>query len=271
MSTVSLTPDLDLLPAREVRTVSRRRTVSCSLEHTVQNKRLVSLGVEKKSNSCADNLTMYNYLPDLQPEEEDSGQRSLASRVPCLGILLVVMGVSVFQGSSVLAKKMSVHPMMTILYGDILKFFYSAPFAVYGGDNPFPRGKIHLVVARGIFAGLQLMGHFYAIKYLPISDITMISSIKPVFSTLLACIFLKESCGPLEILNLVLVVSGIALVVQPDFIFGETESQDGRQVTSFQTKHFTLSVYLKGVRKNDHLNGFYKNFIWRISILVSWL
>ena len=78
---------------------------------------------------------------------------------------------------------------------------------------------------RNTRAGLQLMGHFYAIKYLPISDITMISSIKPVFSTLLACIFLKESCGVLEILNLVLVVSGICLVVQPDFIFGQTDSQ----------------------------------------------
>ena len=120
---------------------------------------------------------------------------------------------------------MSIHPLMTILYGDILKFTYSTPFAVYGGDNPFPRGKILLVVARGLCAGLQLMGHFYAVEYLPISDITMISSIKPVFSTLLACIFLKESCGVLEILNLVLVVSGICLVVQPDFIFGQTDSQ----------------------------------------------
>ena len=51
---------------------------------------------------------------------------------------------------------MSIHPLMTILYGDILKFTYSTPFAVYGGDNPFPRGRILLVVARGLCAGLQL-------------------------------------------------------------------------------------------------------------------
>ena len=69
MSTVSLTPDLDLLPAREVR-AGRRRTVSCSLEQTVvQNKRLVSVGVEKKSSSCADNLTSYSSLVEEDPVE----------------------------------------------------------------------------------------------------------------------------------------------------------------------------------------------------------
>ena len=87
-----------------------------------------------------------------------------------------------------------------------------------------------LVIARGLSAGLQLMGHYYAIKYLPISDITMISSIKPVCSTLLACIFLGESCGLFEILNLVLVVTGIGLVVQPSFIFGQTDSQYDQQM-----------------------------------------
>ena len=87
-----------------------------------------------------------------------------------------------------------------------------------------------LVIARGLSAGLQLMGHYYAIKYLPISDITMISSIKPVCSTLLACIFLRESCGLFEVLNLVLVVTGIGLVVQPSFIFGQTDSQYDQQM-----------------------------------------
>ena len=58
----------------------------------------------------------------------------------------------------------------------------------------------------------------------------MISSIKPVFSTLLACIFLRESCGLFEMVNLVLVVTGIGLVVQPSFIFGQTNSQYDQQM-----------------------------------------
>ena len=65
-------------------------------------KRLILAGAvgERKTTSCADNLTMY----DCMEEEEPRQVTSLVERIPCLGILLVVLGVSVFQGSSVLAK-----------------------------------------------------------------------------------------------------------------------------------------------------------------------
>ena len=73
--------------------------------------------------------------------------------------------------------------------------------------------------------GILLMAHFYAVRYLPLADVMMISSIKPVFITLLSCIFLKEACGLLEILNLILVISGIFLVVQPSIVFGSTDQE----------------------------------------------
>ena len=48
----------------------------------------------------------------------------------------------------------------------------------------------------------------------------MIASTKPVFVTLLSCIFLKEACGVFEVLTLAMVVGGITLVIQPPFLFG---------------------------------------------------
>ena len=50
----------------------------------------------------------------------------------------------------------------------------------------------------------------------------MISAIKPGIVTLLSCIFLKESCGAVEVLNLLLTLTGIFLVVQPSVVFGES-------------------------------------------------
>ena len=44
-----------------------------------------------------------------------------------------------------------------------------------------------------------------------------------VFVTLLSCLFLKEACGLFEIFNLLLVLGGITLVIQPPFIFGKGE------------------------------------------------
>ena len=51
----------------------------------------------------------------------------------------------------------------------------------------------------------------------------MISAIKPTIVTLLSCVFLKESCGVVEVLNLLLTLTGIFLVVQPSVVFGETK------------------------------------------------
>ena len=63
------------------------------------------------------------------------------------------------------------------------------------GENPFPAGKRWLIILKGSAAAFQLTGHFYAVRYLPMSDVMMIASIKPVFTSLMAWIFLKEACG----------------------------------------------------------------------------
>ena len=150
---VSLAPDLDIIPHTEVERRRRRRTVSTSFEQP----RLGGLaGSERKTMSHADK--MYNYLLSEEPgqvqekqEEEQEESRGLQclEKVPGAGILLVVLAVCVFQGSNVLTKKMDVHPLMTLLLADLLKFTNIAPFTVYGGDSPFPRGRTMLVVARG--------------------------------------------------------------------------------------------------------------------------
>ena len=99
------------------------------------------------------------------------------------------------------------------------------PATIAGGDNPFPPGKWHLVVVRGLVAGGQLLAHFYAVRHLPLSDVMMLASIKPVSGTLLARLVLKEAVGVAEVVNLVLVVAGLCLVVQPSFVFGDTGQQ----------------------------------------------
>ena len=63
------------------------------------------------------------------------------------------------------------------------------------------------------------------LRYLPIADVTMIASIRPVCVSLLSCIFLKESCGIFELITLCLVFSGVTLVIQPPFLFGTEQSE----------------------------------------------
>ena len=69
------------------------------------------------------------------------------------------------------------------------------------------------------------MGHFYAVRYLPLADVAMITSVKPVFISLLSCLLLGEPCGIFQMFNLVLVLAGICLVVQPPALFSSSPLQ----------------------------------------------
>ena len=231
MSTVSLSPEVgwtyELQPkSLAAAKISRRRTVSTSFEQGGSTtKRKIIYDEAKKSHSYADHLTSLVLHEDDGDEEKNETQTSCSEKVPCLGIMLIIAGVTVFQAGSVLAKKMTVNPLLMLLIRDFFQLSVTSSFTIAGGENPFPAGKRWLIIARGSAAACQLTGHFYAVRYLPMSDVMMIASIKPVFTSLMAWIFLKEACGVFEILNMILVVSGIFFVVQPSFVFGDTGQQ----------------------------------------------
>ena len=158
-------------------------------------------------------------------KEENIESRCYKRLLPGLGILLVAIEVIVFQGGSVVAKNLSINPLLLLLLKDLLQVSYNVPTSLIAGEDPFPRGRRLLLLLRGAATGLSFMGHFYAVRYLPIADVAMITSIKPVSITLLSCLLLNEPCGLFEIVNLALVLSGIFLVVQPPFIFESSEME----------------------------------------------
>ena len=230
MSTVSLSPEpvlaVGYIGAGARSESRRRRTVSTSFEQSgAINKRLLGVGGgERRTVSVAANLTSIPALSednDLEEKVNTIEKLGLAQRIPCLGILLVISATLLFQGGFVIAKKMTLHPMMMLFYRDIFQLSWTTPAVIAGGDNPFPRGKVILVMARGLAAGCLLTSSFYGVRYLPLSDVTMIAAIKPASTAVLSWIFLKEACGVFEILNLILVTGGIFLVVQPSFVFGD--------------------------------------------------
>ena len=69
---------------------------------------------DRKTASCAGNMvSMSEETSDTDSVEQS---KSLANRIPCFGILLIITAVTVFQAGSVVAKKMSLHPLMMLLY-----------------------------------------------------------------------------------------------------------------------------------------------------------
>lgn len=79
-----------------------------------------------------------------------------------------------------------------------------------------------LLLLRGFFGFLGLLCMFYAITKLPLADVTVIQYTNPVFTALLAAIFLKESLSRNNVAGLLISLSGVVLVAQPSMLFGES-------------------------------------------------
>jgi drug/metabolite transporter (DMT)-like permease len=77
------------------------------------------------------------------------------------------------------------------------------------------------LILRGIFGFLALSCFFFALTRLPLADVTVLHFTNPVFTALLAAVVLKEGLGRRELAGLLISLSGVILVAQPAWLFGE--------------------------------------------------
>lgn len=86
--------------------------------------------------------------------------------------------------------------------------------------NPWGERK-GLLAVRGLLGFGGLLCFFYAIPRLPLADVTVIQFTNPVFTALLAALLLKERLHRAILLSIGLSLSGVLLIAQPAFLFGE--------------------------------------------------
>ena len=89
----------------------------------------------------------------------------------------------------------------------------------YSGD---PLGNRRgLLLARGLSGFLALMGVFYALMHLPLAQATMLQYLHPVFTALLAFIFLWERPSAATVSCVLLSLIGLGCMVSPYWVSAE--------------------------------------------------
>lgn len=78
-----------------------------------------------------------------------------------------------------------------------------------------------LLLLRGLTGFGALYCFFFAVTRLPLADVTVIHFTNPVFTAILAAVFLKEHMGRRELLGLTLCIAGVMFVAQPGQLFGD--------------------------------------------------
>lgn len=77
-----------------------------------------------------------------------------------------------------------------------------------------------LLVARGVVGYASLSAVYYAYIHLPLAEATVLQYLSPVFTALIAAVWLKERLAPLDLTLAAVSLGGVVFVAQPRFLFG---------------------------------------------------
>lgn len=77
-----------------------------------------------------------------------------------------------------------------------------------------------LLLARGLLGYAGLSCFFYALVHLPLAEATVIQYTNPVFTAVLAAIFLAELIRPRDLLLVLVSLGGVVLMTRPAVLFG---------------------------------------------------
>jgi drug/metabolite transporter (DMT)-like permease len=86
------------------------------------------------------------------------------------------------------------------------------------GVSPWGHNR-RLLVVRGLLGYMALSCFFFALTRLPLADATVIQYTNPVFTALLAALFLAESIRRRDLLLTLVSLAGVVLMTRPGFLF----------------------------------------------------
>jgi len=184
--------------------------------HSTQSGILVISGSQNEDSVRSTVSTSYG------PVVVESGQ-ILRSYGLCLGLCLAFISAILFTGNNFLFQYWRNNETDMLLIRGILQISTLGSVILFTSccKTIFPASLTDslLVISQGMLNGVRVGLTFLSMKYLPIGDALTIKLTEPIWTLLLAKIFLKTPIGLWKLAFSVSVFVGIVLCAQPPFIF----------------------------------------------------
>uniref|UniRef100_A0A672JCK1 Solute carrier family 35 member G1 n=1 Tax=Salarias fasciatus TaxID=181472 RepID=A0A672JCK1_SALFA len=144
-------------------------------------------------------------------------------RCPGLGLFYALLSTFLFSTITVLVKTIQgIHAIEISAIRCFFQMLFVAPLLIYHKTGFLgPRDKRIYLLLRGFLGSNAMIMLFYAVQQMPLADATVIAFSNPVFTSLLAWIFLKEKCTIWDCVFTVFTITGVVLIARPPFLFGE--------------------------------------------------
>lgn len=144
-------------------------------------------------------------------------------RCPGLGLLYAFLSTVFFSTIALLVKTIEgLHAIEISAIRCFFQMLFVVPLLIYHKTGFLgPRDKRIYLVLRGFVGSNAMIMLFYAVQQMPLADATVIMFSNPVFTSLLAWIFLKERCTIWDCVFTVFTLTGVILIARPPFLFGK--------------------------------------------------
>ena len=139
-------------------------------------------------------------------------------------MILSAFGFSIMAVCVKLASEQGV-PVLEIVAARALVSLALSYIDVRRKGIPLLGHKKHLLVARGAVGVVALICVYYSVTHLPLAEATVLQYLHPMFTAVLALIFLKEHIHLSLILSIVCSFIGLLFIARPEIIFGLTGNE----------------------------------------------
>ncbi|XP_074475102.1 solute carrier family 35 member G1 [Sebastes fasciatus] len=144
-------------------------------------------------------------------------------RCPGLGLFYAFLSTVFFSIIALLVKTIQgVHAIEISAIRCFFQMLFTMPLLIYHKTGFLgPRDKRVYLVLRGFIGSNAMIMLYYAVQQMPLADATVIMFSNPVFTSILAWIFLKERCTIWDCVFTVFTIAGVLLIARPPFLFGD--------------------------------------------------
>ena len=142
----------------------------------------------------------------------------LSNRIKGISLMLLAVLCATIHGAIVKHLKHIAVGEVIFIVGIYSVFFHSVPLSFMGAPViKFPRRIF--VFSRLIVDTLAFMGKVWSLQHLPIGDANALFFTSPLFTGIIARIFIKEKLTLVHIGAMIAGLCGVILIAKPDFIF----------------------------------------------------
>ncbi|XP_070263212.1 solute carrier family 35 member G1-like [Myotis yumanensis] len=150
-------------------------------------------------------------------------------KAPCrgLGLFYTLLSAFLFSVASLLVKKVQgLHAVEISAFRCVFQMLVVIPCLIYRKTGFIgPKDLRIFLILRGVLGSTAMILLYYAFHRTSLADATVVSFSCPVFTSLFACMFLKEKYSLWDVLFPAFAITGVILSVRPPFLFGSNTAE----------------------------------------------